>query len=68
MVDDFVWIAAGMPFVAVHEHEGQTGFLCVRCLERRVGRQLRPGDFTDAPINEPCPWDTPVLAARKLAV
>lgn len=25
--------------------------LCVNCLEKRLGRQLDPADFTDAPIN-----------------
>jgi hypothetical protein len=25
--------------------------LCIKCLEARIGRQLKPTDFTDAPIN-----------------
>ena len=28
------------------------GMLCLNCLEKRLGRELRPVDFTDAPINE----------------
>jgi hypothetical protein len=40
-------------------------FLCISCLERRLGRTLTQGDFTDAPINNPGPWDTPLLADRK---
>ncbi|WP_374159065.1 hypothetical protein ACEWX3_07535 [Mycobacterium sp. G7A2] len=28
------------------------GCLCIGCLEGRLGRQLVPGDFTSAPINE----------------
>lgn len=27
------------------------GMLCIGCLEDRIGRQLVPGDFIDAPIN-----------------
>jgi hypothetical protein len=56
MVRDDVWTAAGI----------RDGFLCVGCLERRLGRSLAPDDFPDLPINEPGdPWDTPRLAARK---
>jgi hypothetical protein len=42
MVDDRVWLDAGM------EHHG---FLCIGCLETRLGRRLHCADFTDAPIN-----------------
>jgi hypothetical protein len=31
---------------------GRVRFLCIACLERRLGRQLRPDDFTDCPLNE----------------
>jgi hypothetical protein len=67
MVHDSIWITAGMPFVMVYARDGETGYLCVGCLEGRLGRQLHPQDFTDAPINEPSPRDTPRLAVRKLA-
>jgi hypothetical protein len=40
-------------------------FLCVGCLERRLGRTLLASDFTKASINEPSPWDTPRLAIAK---
>lgn len=55
MVTDAVWRAAGM----------SNGFVCVGCLESRLGRHLTPADFTDFPINLSSPWDTPRLAARK---
>lgn len=57
MVHDSVWKAAGM----------NSGFPCISCLERRLGRQLRPRDFkANVPINYPDPWDTPQLAIRKM--
>jgi hypothetical protein len=45
--------------------ESDGDFLCVGCIERRLGRMIGPDDFTAAPINEPSPWDTPRSAARK---
>jgi hypothetical protein len=58
MIHDSLWAAAG----------AGDGFLCIGCLERRLGRRLTPADFTAAPINEADPWDTPRLAARKAGV
>ena len=59
MVHDAVWAAAGMPTAT------PSGFLCVGCLERRLGRRLRPDDFSEFEVNKPCPFDTPRLAERK---
>ena len=43
MVRDRVWAKAGMePF---------GGCLCIGCLERRIGRFLKPRDFPDHPLN-----------------
>jgi hypothetical protein len=42
MVDDRVWKAARAPL---------DGFLCIGCLERRLGWELRACYFTDAPVN-----------------
>ena len=54
-VHDEIWKVAGM----------DSGFLCIGCLERRIGRRLGPADFTDYPINDPTdPWHTPRLASR----
>ncbi len=55
MVSDTVWNEVGSP----------AGFLCVDCLERRLGRCLAPDDFIVEHINEPSPWDTVRLASRK---
>jgi hypothetical protein len=43
MVNDCVWYAA----LEIDE----ATMLCIRCLETRIGRQLRSADFMDAPIN-----------------
>lgn len=55
MVQPEVWSESGLT----------AGFLCVGCLETRLGRELLALDFTDAPVNDPNPWDTPRLAARR---
>ena len=60
MVHDDVWAAAGM--------RPNGGWLCVPCLQTRLGRPLSGDDLTAAPINDPDRYDdTPVLAALKVA-
>lgn len=44
MVSDSVWATAGMP-------PGPFAWLCVGCLEKRLGRMLCRADFTPAPVN-----------------
>jgi hypothetical protein len=44
MVQDSVWKRARM--------EPCGGFLCIGCLEKRIGRRLRARDFTDCPLND----------------
>ena len=57
MVQDLLWARAT---------RGRTrSFLCIGCLEQRIGRELTAADFTDVPINQPRHVDTPRLAARK---
>lgn len=64
MVTDEVWLEA-----MNRESNPWSGFLCVGCLERRLGRCLTPADFAEGvPINEPDSWDTERLAARKAGV
>jgi hypothetical protein len=55
MVHDHLWDSAGMT----------DGFLCIGCLEKRLGRQLCRNDFPPLPIAKVHPWDTPRLALRK---
>jgi hypothetical protein len=42
MLRDDVWLEA---------NSGGNGMLCVGCVEERLGRHLRPDDFTDADVN-----------------
>lgn len=43
MVTDALWKRAGM--------RRHGGFLCIGCLETRIGRQLTSRDFTECPLN-----------------
>jgi hypothetical protein len=62
MFRDETWSAAGMP---------HRGYLCIGCLQRRLGRELTGDDFTDALVNDPqiaddvkaWSWRTPRLTA-----
>jgi hypothetical protein len=45
IVRDAVWKAAGM--------EPYGGCLCIGCLERRIGRKLKPKDFSPHSFNDP---------------
>jgi len=58
MVHDALWESAGM--------KPDGGYLCVLCLEDRLGRPLTGNDFTAYPINEPGRFDDmPYLASLK---
>ena len=58
MVYNVLWKKAGM----------EEGFLCIGCLEKRLGRQLGPKDFTDAPVNNLSRDQTGRLQSRLLGV
>ena len=50
MVHDAVWSLAGM----------KDGFLCIGCLEARIGRKLEPRDFANVYGSDPeLPWHSP---------
>jgi hypothetical protein len=56
-VRDAVWKAAGMA--------PESGCLCIRCLEQRLGRKLRPKDFPrDDVLNDPRLPGTALRAGR----
>lgn len=69
MVKPEVWAAAGMPAHDPRKGEGASGFLCVGCIEQRLGRTLRAVDFIEAPINVVGgkSWHGPRLRRRLLA-
>jgi len=51
MVQDHIWTASGAPTRQVVV-PGEPGFyLCIGCLEVRLGRRLIAADFTDTPVN-----------------
>ena len=59
LVRDELWRAAGMS-------TSWGNFLCIGCLEQRLGRELEGADFkADTPVNRPQRQDTARLAARK---
>lgn len=47
MVTLFAWTQAGMTPTTCESNE----FLCIACLEKRLGRQLTRADFVDVPLN-----------------
>ena len=60
-VRDRVWKAAGM--------EPLGGCLCIGCLEERLGRKLKPKDFTRGhPFNEYLPGSQRLLKRQKRRV
>jgi hypothetical protein len=68
MVRDDVWRAAGMPEREPMPYSKSPGdFLCIGCLEARLGRALTASDFADAPINCPDRRNSQRLNARLLA-
>jgi hypothetical protein len=46
MVHNELWKCAGLG----------NGMLCIRCLERRLGRRLHKRDFTRYPVNDGTLW------------
>jgi hypothetical protein len=46
MVHDHIWAAAGMPPIPA-----MRDYLCVGCIEARLGHQLTAADFTDVDVN-----------------
>jgi hypothetical protein len=56
MVRDAIWTEAKM----------QKGYLCIGCLEQRLGRTLTADDFADLPVNEPHLLETRRITSRKM--
>ena len=60
MVHPHIWEGAGLG--------PDAGYMCIGCLEGRLGRELLPMDFIEAPINQLGAWDTRRLLMRKLGL
>lgn len=50
MVHNYLWKIA-------HNNKYEDGYLCVGCIEERLGRQLNKEDFTNYPINDINYWE-----------
>lgn len=61
MVKDSVWISARLP---LYDGGPKHTFICIGCLEQRLGRRLTAHDFTDYPINVPSDLMTARLIDR----
>lgn len=44
MLNESTWSLTGL---------GKYGMLCVKCVERRIGRMLKPNDFNNSYLNKP---------------
>jgi hypothetical protein len=63
MVKDDVWAAAGMPPYDETQEPGERGgYLCIGCLEARLGRTITRADFMHP--GDPGDLDTPRLRNR----
>lgn len=60
MVDSRLWKMSGI--------DPQGSHLCIGCLEKRLGRQLYPDDFTICLLNRGWHLHSPRLASRILGV
>lgn len=66
MVHDYIWAEAGAPTRDVMTRE-PGHYLCIACLERRLGRQLTAADFPPYPVNQPSTRNTNRLNDRLTA-
>jgi hypothetical protein len=56
-VHDYLWTHdARAPGIGQSDHGIDGFYLCVGCLETRLGRQLKRADFKSMPANMPSPW------------
>jgi len=74
MVTDELWEHIVGQIVLVFDDDGVCtertgpglGMLCVGCFETRLGRELTPDDFSDAPINFPYAWGKSTRLIRRI--
>jgi hypothetical protein len=64
-IQDELWQSAWPNSGVGQEDNGPGGkFLCIGCLESRLGRMLVKGDFKEMPANNPSPWYSDRLNSR----
>lgn len=64
-VNDYLWMHdARAEGIGQADHGPDGYFLCIGCLELRIGRMLKPSDFKPFPANRPSPWLTDRLNNR----
>jgi hypothetical protein len=63
MVNDKLWEAASR-FGKIWE---ESFYLCIGCIELRLGRRLTPDDFTNVPVNDPDKFSSGRLRDRLTA-
>jgi len=68
MVHDDIWAQSGAPTRDVMYDHTQGYYLCIGCLEHRIGRQLTAADFPDYPVNQVRSYNTARLNHRLTAV
>jgi hypothetical protein len=68
MVHDGIWAQSGAPTRRVMDEHTTGCYLCIGCLELRIGRQLTAADFPDYPVNQVHPRNTERLNQRLTAV
>ncbi len=68
MVHDDIWAQSGAPTRGVMDNRTRGYYLCIGCLEQRLGRQLTAADFPDYPVNQLRACNTARLNNRLTAV
>ena len=67
-IDCRVDTSENLEYYMVHDHIWRqargSGMLCIGCLENRLGRSLRPRDFTDCLLNSDAFRQSPRLRDR----
>lgn len=63
-VRDEIWHEAGATGKGQSDNGVFGYYLCIGCLESRLGRKLRKDDFKLYPANDPSPWLSSRLNAR----
>lgn len=50
-IEEYYMVLSRVWQIAHKQDENKKGFLCISCLEQRIGRNLTPNDFMECPLN-----------------